>query len=125
MLCTDKESCIDVLAELIDLHSVLEGDRPDVAEIYSPPRVTKEAGRMNLRPGFALDLTVPNEAGEMWDFTRQDMRQEARRRVMTERPKLLIGCPPCTLYSQLQALVMNSRDPAVSPSLAGTRSRTR
>ena len=39
------------------------------------------------------------------------MRQKARRLVNSEKPKLLIGSPPCTMYSQLQALMMERRDP--------------
>ena len=41
----------------------------DVAEIVSPPRVTKQACKFDLRPGFALDLTTNDPAdGKPWDF---------------------------------------------------------
>ena len=33
----------------------------DVAELYSPPRVTEMAGTMGMEPGFALDLTKDDE----------------------------------------------------------------
>ena len=64
--------------ELMAVHEALEGRRPDVAEVYSPPRITAEAKRMHLRPGFALDFTVFDEFGERWDFRRTDHRQRAR-----------------------------------------------
>ena len=84
------------------VHEALEGRRPDVAEIYSRPRVTAMAKKMHLQPGFALDLTLADEYGEPCDFRRLDHRQRARDMVRTQKPWLLIGCPPCTWYSQMQ-----------------------
>ena len=76
----------------------------DVAEIFSPPRVTEEAGRMGLNPGFALDLQVTREDGDTWDFNRVEHRQDARRLVKETRPRLLVGSPECRVWSALQNL---------------------
>ena len=67
----------------------------DIMEIYSPPRVTKEAQRQNdqrkhppFRVGQAMDLTTG------FDFRRPQDRLLALRRVRRFRPALLILCPP-------------------------------
>ena len=44
----------------------------DIAEIYSPERVTAEAHKFGLRPGEALDLVTG------WDFNRQAHREAAK-----------------------------------------------
>ena len=78
-----------------------------VSEIYSQPRVTRAARllpKLGLLPGFALDLSLTNKKGENWDFTREDMRKEARELLAREKPMLLVGCPPCTAFSAWQAL---------------------
>jgi hypothetical protein len=85
-----------------------------VAEIYSAPRVTKTIKMMpscEVLPGFALDLTTHDTDGRAWNFDEAEMRQRARKRQDTEKPMFLIGSPPCTAYSPLQALSANRRDP--------------
>ena len=70
----------------------------DLAEIYSPPRVTSEGKKFGLNPGEAMDLTTG------WDFRRSDHRAEAKEYIRTMKPFLVIGSPMCTMFSQLQAL---------------------
>ena len=70
----------------------------DVSEVFSPPRVSSEAKKCGLEPGDAMDLTTG------WDFTRQDHRLEAEKRVDEQKPLVLIGSPPCTAFSQLQSM---------------------
>ena len=70
----------------------------DVSEVFSPPRVCLEAAKFGLIAGDAMDLTTG------WDFTRQDHRREAERRIDEQKPLVLIGSPPCTAFSQLQSL---------------------
>ena len=86
----------------------------DIMEIYSPPRVTKEAQRQNdqrkhppFRVGQAMDLTTG------FDFRRPQDRLLALRRVRRFRPALLILCPPCTTFSLLRNLSNHKRDPRV------------
>ena len=90
------------------------GHQADVMEIYSPPRMTKEAKKQNeqgtlprLRLGQALDLTTG------WDFTRQAHRQAALRLIAECRPALLILSPPCTAFSTLRRLSTFKRDAGV------------
>jgi len=70
----------------------------DVAELYSPPRVTRTAGRMGLVPGEAMDLITG------WDFTLARHREAAWNYVETHKPKLVIGSPECRMFSSLQHL---------------------
>lgn len=70
--------------------------QPDVAELYSPMRVTAEAAKFSLKPGEAMDLKTG------WDFSIDRHRDAARRYIVKARPKLLIGSPMCTMFSNLQ-----------------------
>ena len=70
----------------------------DITEIYSPARVTQVCSRFGLEPGSAMDLHTG------YDFDTQADRNRAVRKVLTEKPKLLIGSPPCTYVSVLQEL---------------------
>ena len=74
----------------------------DVAEVFSPPRVTEEAKEFGLKAGEAWDLT------EGWDFRIGNHRKAALRYQDEHKPVVLIGSPPCTPFSQLQT--MNPRD---------------
>ena len=70
----------------------------DVAEVYSPPQVVREAECYGLETGASMDLTTG------WDFTREEDREEARRYVEEHKPRVLIGSPACTMLSTLQNL---------------------
>ena len=56
---------------------------PDVAEIYSPPRIVQEAGLRSyggrkLKPGWSLDLTVDDpDTGRPWDLSDGKVRSKA------------------------------------------------
>jgi len=71
---------------------------PDIAEVYSPPRVAEEGKRWGLEPGESMDLTTG------WDFRKREQRDRAWKYVREKEPKLLIGSPMCRMFSQLQAL---------------------
>lgn len=70
----------------------------DIAEMYSPPRVTQEARRFGLNAGEAMDLVTG------WDFAERDHRERAMRYINKHRPKLIVGSPMCTMFSSLQNL---------------------
>ena len=76
--------------------------RAAVSEVYSPPRVTAAAKllpELKVVPGFALDLTVADSDGRLLDFDDVVMRDRARKRLLNERPMLLVGSPMCTAFS--------------------------
>ena len=53
--------------------------RLKVTELYSPPRVTKQAHKFGLLPGFALDLTTIDPTdGKPWDFCDPVKRERER-----------------------------------------------
>ena len=70
----------------------------DLAEVYSPPRVTAEAAKLNLKAGEAMGFTT------VWDFDDTKDRKRAEDYINEERPLLLLGSPMCTAFSQLQRL---------------------
>ena len=83
--------------ELLLVHGVSRGDAAaKVAELYSPPRVTAELGRllhMSLVGGPTFDLRK-DANGVAWDFRRADHRRRAREQIREERPFIVIGSPP-------------------------------
>lgn len=70
----------------------------DITEIYSPERVNKVAQKFGLSRGLSLDLKTG------WDFTLEQHRKKAWRHVLDDKPELVIGSPPCTMFSRLQEL---------------------
>ena len=67
----------------------------DVAEIYSPERVTKLCARFGLVKGTSMDLATG------WDSDRAEDRRRAWARLKLEQPHLVVGSPPCTMFSSL------------------------
>ena len=82
----------------------------DVAEIFSPPRITPKAHLYGLRSRFCSDLTTQNCKGEYWDLSREDHQRELERLQKTERPALLTGSPPCTDFCKLLNQTQQGRD---------------
>ena len=88
----------------------------DVSEVYSQPRVAQEAalktfGGTILRPGWSLDLTMDDPlTGQPWDLGKREVRARVRKLVAESKPFMLIGSPPCTMFSTLQNLSKAKRD---------------
>ena len=83
-----------------------------VSEVFSPLRVIKEASKVGLSVGWALDLTQINpDDGKHWDFNDASKRNKVIERVNRETPLLLIGCPPCTVFSQIFKMNARKLDP--------------
>ena len=70
----------------------------DITEVFSPPRIAEAAQEAGLIPGESMDLLTG------WDFSKQADRQRAIEHIRTKRPFLVVGSPPCTLFSILQGL---------------------
>ena len=73
----------------------------DVAETYGPPRVVTMAEQMGLRANWNLDLTARDENGDAWDCNKASMRNKAARKLIQDKPRLLIGSPICTPFNQM------------------------
>jgi hypothetical protein len=75
-----------------------------VGEVYSPPRVTKEACLQGLKGQIALDLTTG------WDFRIPEHRKKALALIAKKRPAVLLLSLPCTTFSPLRRLTNRKRD---------------
>ena len=73
-----------------------------VCEIFSPPRVTRWASHAKLNPGWSVDEKVKKENGRGWDLRLKPDQDSVMKMVSRDAPALLIGCPPCTMFSQMQ-----------------------
>ena len=103
----DQDRLSERVRELEQVAKEMQIMGVDVAEIFSPPRVVAIASRYGLRPGFSLDLSVNDEDGMPWDFSKKEQRHKAKSMVIEQKPWLLIGSPPCTMFSILQNLNKN------------------
>ena len=94
-------------------------DRPDVAEIYSNPRVCQEANARRydgklLKPGWSLDLSTKDPStGRPWDLSVKATQAKVKKMIIETEPYCIVGSPPCTAFSQLQGLNKAKRDPNV------------
>ena len=82
----------------------------DVAEIFSPKRVNEFVKDYELQEGWSFDLTTTDENGNPWHFNDPNMRNKAARRVLQDKPTLVIGSPPCTYFSQLMGMGWSRMD---------------
>ena len=53
------------------------------------------------------------ETNAPWDLSKKDVQDRVRKMVVGSKPFMLVGSPPCTPFSRLQALNSPKRDPAV------------
>ena len=108
-----------VLEELLHVSRELGGSVEDnasicvaacrgiVAEVYSPPRVTRAAEllpRLNIDLGLALDLTTTHELGQPWDFSKQHMKEKARAKLIKQKPDLCLleaQCAHCIQHGSI------------------------
>ena len=93
----NKEEDMKILAMM--LHSV------DLTEVYSPERVVKFCSKYGLIPGDSFDLR------NGYDLSDPKVQAQVAKRVQETKPKLLIGCPPCTMFSRLQQLNLHVHGP--------------
>lgn len=97
--------------ELEDMSKVLCNlNAVDVAEIFSPRRFTAKARGYGLRPGFAIDLTTQNGAGEFWDLSLEKHQEELDVLQEKERPEFLTGSPPCSDFCKLLRLLLTKAE---------------
>ena len=83
---------------------------PDVAEIFSQPRVAAEAtaktyGKRRIMPGWSLDLTMNDPLDNRpWNLSKADKKERLFELMDTKLPYMIIGSPLCTAFSALQYL---------------------
>ena len=108
----DVRAAATTLMELLMVYGAsAEAAKAKVAELCSPPRVTKELRKvrsMNLAAGSTFDM-VADSAGQAWDFRRADDRARAKRQISKEQTYLVIGSPPSTSSSRLSVNLNRGR----------------
>ena len=69
-------------------------------EVYGRGRIVELANtshrNLNVLGDQALDLRTLKPNGEPWDFNRLHMRNKAVRKLLQDKPLVLIGSPMCT-----------------------------
>ena len=66
--------------------------RVDMSEMFSPERVTSVCKQYGLIPGQAMDIK------NGFDFDLTADRKKAWDSILQDKPKLVIGSPPCTSF---------------------------
>ena len=76
------------------------GNWEDVeSETHNQRLEVKAAGDGYLGLDESMDITTVNEQGVQLDFTDVEMRNEAFRKIVAEKPFLLMGAHPCASWS--------------------------
>ena len=70
----------------------------DVTEILSPERVATVCNAFGLTPGLSMDI----RSG--YDFDNKKNRDCCWEAIERNKPTMVIGSPPCALFSKLQEL---------------------
>eukprot|EP00435_Cladocopium_sp_Y103_P059905 s740_g21.t1 len=70
----------------------------DVSEVFSPPRVTKEAKLQKMKAGHAFDLKTG------FDLRLEKDLKRMREVLQEEEPELVVCSPPCGPFCQIQSL---------------------
>ncbi len=85
----------------------------EVAELFSPPRVSKRAREIHgMRGGWNFDVRVEDHVTrERWDLLQRRRRIQARSLLKEEGTELLVCSPPCTAFSIIQNLNPGSVTP--------------
>ena len=83
----------------------------DISEVYSPPRVAKVATRRKLKAGTSFDITTCDENGIPWDLLKPEIQEKCRKRIIKEKPKLLIGSVMCRDWSQIMNINWDRMEP--------------
>lgn len=85
----------------------------DVAESYSPPRITSMAPKMGIRAGCSMDITTNDTDGRPWGSNTPEMRNRAARKVLNDKPWLPIESPMCIVHSVMNNINHCKMQPAV------------
>ena len=72
----------------------------DIAELFSPMRMTGMAEEFGLRGGWSVDDRCTDPiTGRTYDLRSKKDQNEVRKMIRRDRPLVLTASPPCTLFS--------------------------
>ena len=74
--------------------------RDDYMEIFCPPRVAPLLRSKGYRAGLSLDITSDLQL----DFSTSGERGICLREMECRRPRVLLTCSPCTMFSRLMTM---------------------
>ena len=81
---------------------------PTIVEVYGTGNIISMANgslrNLNISGLDAFDLRTNKQDGTPWDFSLKSDRIMAIEHIKTHKPSWVVGSPPCTAFSQLQAL---------------------
>ena len=103
----DDPDRLNLLSGIKELEQTLSKDRmaehrrinmmvttgADITEVFSLPRIAAAAKEMGLLPGESIDLLTVRH------FSKSADRQKAIQQIREQKPFLVVGSPPCTLFS--------------------------
>lgn len=75
-----------------------------IFELFSVPRVGKFAAEYGMTQGLAMDIKSKEDNVGPWNFLQPRERRRAMEEVRRQCPALVIGSPPCEMFSTLQNL---------------------
>ena len=76
-----------------------------VVEIFSPPRVCERARERGIAGGWSLDSMYQDPiTGQKWDLRQRHVQDKVVMMLRRDKPGVVVACPPCTMFSQLQNL---------------------
>ena len=81
-----------------DVFIITPDPEVDVTEIFSMPRVCKAAKACGFTCGGSYDIQTG------CDLSDAGKRSELREKLKRQKPKLLVICPPCGPFSQMQEI---------------------
>ena len=95
-----KEASKEVIQRQNDLCSVQEGSKYDVAELFSPVRMTGMAKEFGLNGGWSIDDRCTDPiTGRTYDLRSKKDQNKVRKMIRKDRPLVLTVSPPCTFFS--------------------------
>ena len=74
------------------------GEVVHLMELFSEPRVAQWCSEHCLKAGISVDLKTG------WDLHRRDHQELVLEYVRKNKPMMIVGSPPCTMFSALQNL---------------------
>ena len=83
-----KKECRCLLAQVKKMENQ-QGSKCLVAELFSPPRFSKEAENMGYH-GLSYDIK------QGWNLSKPEIQKQVDEELENARPRLLVVCPPCT-----------------------------
>ena len=122
-----EKSIEDLKKQVIEAKESEEGLKPlkvmaeekpaskyDLAELFSPPRMTEMTQAFGLKGGWSIDDRFKDPiTGRTYDLRNRKDQNEVRKMVRRDKPLVLTVYPPCTLFS------IANQGPIDSKELAG------